>query len=1138
MPRKMRVVTSGDENRPKMNRTARIPPQIVQADNGKFVVPRYTDKEIAVRKASRNPAYFTTSSFGLRTSADVMDSNTSQFYSPQLSTDFLEKPQNVRERRAFCRFMYNTNEIVGRAIDIHSTLPLSKLRLVAPKGSNQDQNEYVMKFFENMCDEMKLFKTLIEITHEYFLFGSCCKKDAEIRVIDGYKKAEDIRVGDYVLTNKGRYRKVLKMMRRPSEEILDIGCYKYYKKLSITEEHPVEILRGDEFVFEKAGNLNINDYIRLTYPTEIADVDSVNLTFSDSYKKVEGGYNLTFKMIEPRNKFGYEARVKFLNWAHNLKEPTIISRRQIAEDLGVNYSTLNNILYYLGKELDFKFHERIGAKGFQQGSQVIWYPIKENIETTKEYTIIKNIFLPSIDTLNIDNDFCYLAGYWLGDGTLTRDDRGTWGRGNWRIFSVDDENINRIRSILHKIFGKDSISEGEDEKGVHYLSVISNPAFIEWWAENFGETSFGENFKRVPEWFLKLPKEKLLNFIPGLIDSDGCVSTSGLKSKCVVVVAMTSKHIVDALRDACLKCDLIFSYQKRNSGYIRSHYPDLSNFYGEIEDVEYRDFYIISTMDEDSCRTMTKYGIKQIPEGREFSIANEDMIRVGDDVALKVRSIEQKEYNDFVYNFEVEDDHTFQVNGFSTHNCSIFCQDNDLDDLTEDERAVEKEKASQRSEFLKQQYKVVDKDPTYKGWEKLIIIPLDQVRIRKLPLSDDIAVEYVPDSQTKEFITGGGYFAQDGSADKKKSSIPKMLQDQVRQSGVINLDTDPYSGSHFFLLSRKKCQYEPVGNSIIERCTNTLTLLDKLRQAQTSIASRHMTPMRIVWCEGQTYEDVDNLREQVDMALVDPDYSIISNREIHWEEMGSQGRLLDIEAENEAGLTRLLAGLGMTREILTGEGSYTGSRIGLEIINTEYLLFREILQDFVENSLFKPVAKRKGFVDVDKYGNETLLYPKLSFTRLAIRDNDQYFDAVFQLYQKGSVSIDLLLDILNIDPISTKQKIEEDMFTVNDSMFNELLRNVYTNISAPIVDETDLKEKLARYMHLNPKPTEEEGNKRFSSVKVEPVAKPEPVKDSEPEVKVASEDRVQLMKLARLMRYFKDNPEQLEKAVKHVTENK
>jgi hypothetical protein len=75
-------------------------------------------------------------------------------------------------------------------------------------------------------------------------------------------------------------------------------------------------------------------------------------------------------------------------------------------------------------------------------------------------------------------------------------------------------------------------------------------------------------------------------------------------------------------------------------------------------------------------------------------------------------------------------------------------------------------------------------------------------------------------------------------------------------------------------------------------------------------------------------------------------------------------------------------------------------------------------------------------------------------------------------------------------------------------------------------------------MHLNPKPTEEEGNKRFSSVKVEPVAKPEPVKDSEPEVKVASEDRVQLMKLARLMRYFKDNPEQLEKAVKHVTENK
>jgi hypothetical protein len=300
--------------------------------------------------------------------------------------------------------------------------------------------------------------------------------------------------------------------------------------------------------------------------------------------------------------------------------------------------------------------------------------------------------------------------------------------------------------------------------------------------------------------------------------------------------------------------------------------------------------------------------------------------------------------------------------------------------------------------------------------------------------------------------------------------------------------------------------------------------MDKLRQAQTSIASRHMTPMRVIWAPGLSDGDVDYLREQIDMALVDPDYSVISNYEINWNEMGANGRLLDIEAENQAGLDRLLSGLGITKEILTGEGSYSGSKISLEIMNTQYLLYRELLQDFVENYLFKPVAKKKGFVDYDEYGNEIYLYPKLSFTRLAIRDNDQFFDAVFQLYQKGSVSVDLLLDILNIDPISTKEKLEKDLFTVNDSMFNELQRNVYSTAAQALVDQSDVVGKLADYLGLTIKPAEEAApeenpNKRFSSV--------------QPSAQASN-----VMKLAKIMQHFKEHPDLLDKVFENVNKSK
>jgi hypothetical protein len=228
--------------------------------------------------------------------------------------------------------------------------------------------------------------------------------------------------------------------------------------------------------------------------------------------------------------------------------------------------------------------------------------------------------------------------------------------------------------------------------------------------------------------------------------------------------------------------------------------------------------------------------------------------------------------------------------------------------------------------------------------------------------------------------------------------------------------------------------------------------------------------MRLVWAEELSDNDTDVLREQVDLALTDPDYSVITNYEVHWQEMGSNGRLLELSSENEHNESSLFAGLGVTREILTGEGTYAGNKINLEILNTQYMLFREQLQEFVENNLFKPVAKKKGFVEIDKFGREKLLYPHLSFSRLAIKDNDSYFDQIFNLYNKGSLSIDVIHDMLNIDTHSTKKKLEADLFTVNDSAFNQLLQNIYTALGPILAEKFDIGSKIAGYLKMNELP--------------------------------------------------------------------
>ncbi len=155
---------------------------------------------------------------------------------------------------------------------------------------------------------------------------------------------------------------------------------------------------------------------------------------------------------------------------------------------------------------------------------------------------------------------------------------------------------------------------------------------------------------------------------------------------------------------------------------------------------------------------------------------------------------------------------------------------------------------------------------------------------------------------------------------------------------------------------------------------------------------------------------------------------------------------------------------------MSGETLYSGDRLKLEVINQRYLFLREIIQEYVEEYLFKPVARRKGFVEKDKWGEEVVLFPRLSFTRLPLRDSQDTYDALFNLYNKGSIPIELILELFNIDPEDAARKIKNDLFTVNDAIFNEATRALYSSAGQSLVEKSNVIEKLAEYMGLKLKP--------------------------------------------------------------------
>ena len=346
-------------------------------------------------------------------------------------------------------------------------------------------------------------------------------------------------------------------------------------------------------------------------------------------------------------------------------------------------------------------------------------------------------------------------------------------------------------------------------------------------------------------------------------------------------------------------------------------------------------------------------------------------------------------------------------------------------------------------------------NPEYNGPERIQILPPEQMEItNEGTLVDGPTLYYKPPEQQKQ-------------AYLEDPDVPAEVKDKIQTEGKIPLNTDPYKGSYAIHFARKKSGYELHGRSILQRCIRAIIYREKLRQVQNTIASRNMTPKTLVIAPDIAPAEVLALRAHIDEAKADPDYSVVLNYEARWDEIGSEGRLLSLDAEWQHTNSDLAIGLGLSPELLIGEGMYAGNRIQLEILNVSYLQFRDLLTGIIEDQIFKPIAMEKGFYEMDRYGRPRWIYPKVSFARMALRDSGDLYDMLFNLYAKGSLPVEVIYEFLNIDPEDATRKLEDSLFTVRDAKFTQMTDTIYNAMGDWIMKKTDVGKRIAKGLTLH-----------------------------------------------------------------------
>ncbi|MBI2652212.1 hypothetical protein HYX00_01995 [Candidatus Woesearchaeota archaeon] len=210
----------------------------------------------------------------------------------------------------------------------------SKFFDMIKKGDFNSYEKNIDEFYNLMTYKLFMPNTpaIANFGNPLGMGSACFHPNQPVMTANGPKEIKDIKVGDSVLTHKGRFRKVEKVYIRTTNLLYQVSCSKLPNpSMLVTEEHPILSFKDNKIQWLQLNALDENDYVALSYPKEMHNIEEIKV--SDIVKNVK---------INEKGECAYEYKGgKFNAFVHTTKP--------VKNKIAVDYELMKLFGYYLSE---------------------------------------------------------------------------------------------------------------------------------------------------------------------------------------------------------------------------------------------------------------------------------------------------------------------------------------------------------------------------------------------------------------------------------------------------------------------------------------------------------------------------------------------------------------------------------------------------------------------------------------------------------------------------------------------------------------------------------------------------------------------------------------------------------------------